>query len=134
MEAALELSVLHWDCSTSLLGLELPGHRTFQVQWWGLSSAQSLLPDQSMIHEWSDPLDLRLHVLELHLALILAEAMLRLQVCLLQVVVRLLPTHRGRKGQDCEPSLAIQNVKKRSCDELLFPKIQDVIKYHQKAS
>jgi hypothetical protein len=134
MEAALELSVLHQDCSTSLSGLELPGHRTFQVQWLGLSFAQSLLPDQSMVHEWSDLLDLRLHVSELHLALILAEALLRLQVCLSQVVVRLLPIHRGQKWQDCEPSLPMQNVKKKSCDELLFPKVQDVIIYHQTAS
>src|SRR5688572_7588290 len=99
----------------------------------GLSSAQSLLPDQSMVHEWSDLLDLRLHVLELHLALTLAEALSQLQVCLSQVVVRLLPIHRRRKGQGCKPSLLIQNVEKKSCDELLFPMVQDAIIYHQKA-
>ena len=86
-----------------------------------------------MVHEWLDLLDLRSHVLELHLALILAEALLRLQVCLSQVVVRLLLTHRGRKGQEFEPSPTIQNVKEKGCGELPFSKAQDVIIYHQKA-
>jgi hypothetical protein len=133
MEAALEPSVPHWGCSTSLSGLELPVHRTFEVKWLGLLSAQSLLPDQSMVHEWLDLLNLSLHVLELHLALILAEALLRLQVCLSQVVVRLLLTHRGRKGQEYEPRPPIQNVKEKSCGELSFSKAQDVIIEHQKA-